>query len=337
VAKIDPALFEAAVQQAEANYLSAKAGVVTAEATALNAKKQFERTQALHDQNLASQADLDTAQAALDTGNAAVDTAKAAVAQATAALHQSQVNLSYTNIVSPIDGVVISRTVDVGQTVAASLQTPTLFTIAQDLTKMQVDTSVAEGDVGRLEVGMRTFFTVDSFPGQRFIGKIRQIRNAATTVQNVVTYDAVIDVDNPDLKLRPGMTANVTVIYAERASALAVPNSALRFRPPPSLAGSAATDGHAEAQGHGGAGGGSGGHRPSHGSEGPEARTIWVLRNATTPQPVTVHTGLTDGTLTEVIDGDVHAGDMVVVDLAGESAPAAPSGAPGSPAMRRMF
>jgi HlyD family secretion protein len=362
VAKIDPQLFEAAVQQAQANFLSAKAGVATAEATALNAKKQLERTQALHDQNLASQADLDTAQAALATGNAAVDAAKAQVAQAVASLHQSEVNLSYTNIVSPIDGVVISRTVDVGQTVAASLQAPTVFTIAQDLTKMQVDTSVAEGDVGRLEVGMRTFFTVDSFPGQRFLGKIRQIRNAATTVQNVVTYDAVIDVDNPELKLRPGMTANVTVVYAERQGALAVPNAALRFRPPPSLAASGAADdghhkrsgetpgasaaaaggsaasaeGHAEAHGRG-AGHGEG-HRAPQTSDGLDSRTLWVLRSGrTTPDSVAVHTGLTDGTFTEIVDGDVHSGDAVVVDLAGESAPAAPTGGGSSPAMRRMF
>jgi HlyD family secretion protein len=356
VAKIDPQLFEASVQQAQANFLSAKAGVATADATALNAKKQLERTQALHDQNLASQADLDTAEAALATGNAAVDAAKASVAQALASLHQAEVNLSYTNIVSPIDGVVISRTVDVGQTVAASLQTPTLFTIAQDLTKMQVDTSVAEGDVGRLQVGMRTFFTVDSFPGQRFFGKIRQIRNAATTVQNVVTYDAVIDVDNPDLRLRPGMTANVTVIYAERRDAIAVTNAALRFRPPPSLAGSAATEdarrhnrgdgageGHAESQprgdGQGQPRGDGQGHHASAPSDAPEARTLWVLRaGTTTPQPVPVHAGLTDGTNTEIVDGDVHPGDAVVVDLVTPDAPAPmPSGGNTSPAMRRMF
>src|SRR5271169_5532959 len=236
VAKIDPALFEASVQQAQANYMAAKAGVITAQASALAADKQYDRTKALHDQNLAAQADLDTAEANVATSHSAIEAAKAALAQALASLHQAQVNLSYTSIVSPIDGVVISRTVDVGQTVAASLSAPTLFTIAQDLTKMQVDTNVAEGDVGRLEVGMKTFFTVDSFPGQRFLGKIRQIRNSATTVQNVVTYDAVIDVDNSDLKLRPGMTANVTVIYAQRDNVLSIPNAALRYRPPQAAA-----------------------------------------------------------------------------------------------------
>ncbi|MGH7295027.1 MAG: efflux RND transporter periplasmic adaptor subunit, partial [Polyangiaceae bacterium] len=228
VAKIDPQLFEAALQQAQANYLLAKASVATATANAGNADKQFARTKALKDANLAAQSDLDTAEANVATTHASIDAARAQLAQASAQLHTAQVNLSYTNIVSPIDGVVISRSVDVGQTVAASLSAPVLFTIAQDLAKMQVDTNVSEGDVGRLAVDMKTYFTVDSYPGQRFAGSIRQIRNSATTVQNVVTYDAVIDVDNSDLRLRPGMTANVTIVYDERAGALAVPNAALR-------------------------------------------------------------------------------------------------------------
>ena len=353
VAKIDPQLFEASVQQAQANLLQARAGVATAQANALNADKQFARTKALNEQNLAAQSDLDTAEANVATSHASIDNAKAALAQAEASLHQAQVNLSYTNIVSPIDGVVISRAVDVGQTVAASLSTPTLFTIAQDLTKMQVDTNVAEGDVGRLEVGMRAFFTVDSFPGQRFVGKIRQIRNSATTVQNVVTYDAVIDVDNVDLKLRPGMTANVTVVYAERQKALSVPNAALRFRPPASLsggtgtaAGTASGEGahrHARAQASGeggddgGTGGGGHGSGPRGGGDASEGRTIWVLRGGS-PQAVTVHDGLTDGTNTEIVDGDLNEGDAVVVDATSPDAPApTPSAGGGMPSMRRMF
>ncbi len=322
VAKIDPALFEASVQQAEANYIAAKAGVTTAEASALAADKQYARTKALHDQNLAAQADLDTAEANVATSHSAIEVAKASVAQALASLHQAQVNLSYTSIVSPIDGVVISRTVDVGQTVAASLSAPTLFTIAQDLTKMQVDTNVAEGDVGRLEVGMKTFFTVDSFPGQRFLGKIRQIRNAATTLQNVVTYDAVIDVDNTDLKLRPGMTANVTVVYAERRKVLAVANAALRFRPPASLAPAGSAESH-RTRGHG----------PSSGADAPEAHSVWLMHGVS-PQAVAVHTGLTDGTVTEVVDGDLNEGDPVVVEsTTPESAPAS-TGTAGS--LRRL-
>ena len=250
-------------------------------------------------------------------------------------------NLSYTSIISPIDGVVISRSVDVGQTVAASLSAPMLFTIAQDLTKMQVDTNVSEGDVGRLQVGMKTYFTVDAYPGQRFIGKIRQIRNAATTVQNVVTYDAVIDVDNSDLRLRPGMTANVTVVYAERRGVLAVSNAALRFRPPPALAGSASA---------GGAGSGEGRHRlhprgaasAAAGDDAPEgkdakapkdeAKTVWVLRGGGAPQLVPVHTGLTDGTVTEIVDGDLNEGDPVVVDTVQRRRERAVGAAPRPPA-----
>jgi HlyD family secretion protein len=323
VAKIDPQLFQAAVQQSQANYMQAKAGVVTADATSLNADRQYARTKALHDENLAAQADLDTAEAVAAEARAQIDSAKANLAQAAASLNQAQVNLSYTNIISPIDGVVISRSVDTGQTVAASLSAPTLFTIAQDLTKMQVDTSVAEGDVGRLQVGMKTFFTVDAFPGQRFVGKIRQIRNSATTLQNVVTYDAVIDVDNQDLRLRPGMTANVTITYAERQGALAITNAALRYRGP-APAGASASPSGSHRHGTGGPGGGGGhggaGAAPSA-SAAPdevvaEARTIWVLRDGA-PQSVAIHTGLSDGSITEVIDGDVKEGDLVIVDATG--------------------
>ena len=153
--------------------------------------------------------------------------------QANASLHQAEVNLKYTTIVSPIDGIVISRNVDVGQTVAASLSAPTLFTIAQDLTKMQVDTSVAEGDVGKIQPDTAVTFTVDAYPGQRFQGKVRQVRDAATTVQNVVTYDAVIDVDNSKRLLKPGMTASATFTPAERDDVLRIPNAALRYRPEP--------------------------------------------------------------------------------------------------------
>ncbi|MGA2447126.1 MAG: efflux RND transporter periplasmic adaptor subunit [Polyangiaceae bacterium] len=331
VAKIDPQMFDASVQQAQANYLSAKATVTTAEATALNADRQYARTKSLRDSNLAAQADLETAEANVATSHAQVDAAKASLAQALASLHQAQINLSYTNIVSPIDGVVISRSVDVGQTVAASLSAPTLFTIAQDLTKMQVDTNVAEGDVGRLEVGMKTYFTVDSFPGQRFFGKVRQIRNFATTNQNVVTYDAVIDVDNSDLKLRPGMTANVTVVYAQRDNALAIPNAALRFRPPTAAAPTAAPSGSHE---------GTHRARPSGSSMSPgdalEARTIWVLRGGDL-QPASVKLGQSDGTVTEVVEGDLHEGDAVVIDTLGaDSSSAAPGGAGGG-AFRRLF
>jgi HlyD family secretion protein len=317
VAKIDPQLFQAAADQAQANYLAATAAVAKAQSDLHIAQIQLDRTRALHDQNLAAQQDLDNAAAAADGAKATLDAQKASLAQAVAQRHQAEVNLSYTNIVSPIDGVVISRTVDVGQTVAASLQAPTIFTIAQDLTKMQVDTNVAEADVGRLQVGMATYFTVDAFPGQRFKGKIREIRNAAIMLQNVVTYDAVIEVDNSDLKLRPGMTANVTVIYDERKDALALPNAALRFHPPASAAdsGGGASSASAASGGPGSRGGGGGHH--GGGSKGDDAsapQTIYVMKGGS-PQPVPIHVGLTDGTVTEVVDGDVHEGDEVALEV----------------------
>jgi HlyD family secretion protein len=322
VAKIDPQLYQAAVDQAEANHMAAVAGVAKAASDAHIADLQLVRARALHDQNLASQSDLDNAAAVAQSAQATLDAAKASLAQARAARNQAQVNISYTNIISPIDGVVISRNVDVGQTVAASLQAPTLFTIAQDLTKMQVDTNVAEADVGRLQVGMATYFMVDSFPGQRFRGKIREIRNAAIMVQNVVTYDAVIDVDNTDLRLRPGMTANVTVVYAERPGALAIPNAVLRFHAAPSLANRA---------------GSSPSQAPPAGAEPPRddslgQRTVWVMR-AGAPQPVAVHVGLSDGTVTELVDSDLREGDDLVVEAVdpGSSSASSPN------ALRRLF
>ncbi|MBS1111192.1 MAG: efflux transporter, family, subunit, partial [Anaeromyxobacteraceae bacterium] len=243
------------------------------------------------------------------------------VAQTRAALRSAEVNLAYTNIVSPTNGTVISRNVDVGQTVAASLQAPTIFVIAEDLAKMQVDTNVAEADVGRLKAGMTASFTVDAYPGEVFRGKVRQIRNAPQTVQNVVTYDAVIDVDNPELKLKPGMTANVTFVYAEKEDVLKVPNAALRFRPPPSLLG----DGKGGAPGAGGGGGGGGsglragaaGGRPG---EAPDRRTVWTLAD-NKPSPQKVKTGISDGTFTEVVEGELKAGDVVITDALGAGSP----------------
>src|SRR5579871_4532107 len=235
IAKIDPQLFEASLEQAKANYEAAEGNVVKAEAQERDAGRQFEREKAMLDRKLVAQADYDTSQANLEVARGASAAARGAMAQAKAQLSQAKVNLDMTRIMSPTDGTVISRSVDVGQTVAASLSAPTLFVIAQDLQKMQVDTSVAEADVGKLSAGMPATFTVDAFPGERFKGKVRQIRNSPQTVQNVVTYDAVIDVDNGDLKLRPGMTANVTFVSAEKDDVIRVPNAALRYKPAPEI------------------------------------------------------------------------------------------------------
>lgn len=336
IAKLDPQLFVAAVERERANYAAAKAGVTRAEAQEKDAELALRRAKSLNEQGLASASELQTAETALAVAVAQTEVARATLQQQRAALNQAQVNLSYTDILSPIDGVVISRDVDVGQTVAASLQAPVLFTIAEDLEKMEVHTNVAEGDVGRLEAGMDAWFTVDAFPGQRFKGTISQIRNAAQTVQNVVTYDAVIAVDNEDLRLRPGMTATTTIVFAEREGVLAVPNAALRFRPPAEITGAPGSAAPARALP---VTGGSVGGRPS-GPAGPKganegARTIWVLRGGR-PEPVEIKTGLSDGTLTEVASGPLQEGDEVVTDAVAPGKPS--SGPPGRPPrMGRMF
>lgn len=233
VATIDPRMFRASLAQARANRASAVAGLERAKIQSDEAQRQWERSKGLAAQKLLAQADAETTEANARAAVAQVHAAEAAVEQAQASLEQAETNLAYTTISSPIDGVVVSRAIDVGQTVAASFQSPTLFTIAQDLAKMQVDTSVSEADVGRIKAGTAVTFTVDAYPEKRFDGVVRQVRDAATTVQSVVTYDAVIDVANPELLLKPGMTANVTFVWAERDGALRLPNSALRFRPEP--------------------------------------------------------------------------------------------------------
>jgi HlyD family secretion protein len=341
IAKIDPLLFQAALEQARANFLQASAQLESSKAQAVLTQKLYARELQLQKDNLAAQQDVDTAQTNAAVAAANVDVAKASLAQAQASLHQAETNLDYTNIVSPIDGTVILRNVDVGQTVAASLSTPTLFTIAQDLRKMQVNTNVSEGDVGRLEEGMAATFTVDAFPGRRFNGKISQIRNAATTTQNVVTYDAVIDVDNSDLKLRPGMTANSTVVYAEKDDVLAVPNPALRFHPPPELADPISPRGHGHRHGSGSGSGAAGvsdagvderrrAWRERHASGGgeasgggaleadeeheKEAKIVWI-QDGERLSPVRVRTGLTDGTMTELLSHSLEEGALVVTDV----------------------
>jgi HlyD family secretion protein len=366
IAKIDPELFKAAVEQARANQTSALGNLEKSKAQAVEADRQYERAKALAEKQLIALADRDTAESTALAAKAQIAASEGDLAQTRASLHQAEVNLAYSTIRSPIDGVVISRSVDVGQTVAASLQAPTLFTIAEDLKKMQVDTSVAEADVGKLRAEMDATFTVDAYPQERFRGKVRQIRNAPQTVQNVVTYDAVIDVENPELKLKPGMTANVTFTYARRDDVIRVPNAALRFRPPADMAktatpetfassaSSAATpEAQASAEGSASAGppgappgrmarqGGSPDRPRGQGRRGPREepthRTIWVL-DGPDPHPVTIKVGISDGTLTEVAEGSLKAGDALVTDIADTSSgkPATTGGnLPGG--MRRLF
>ncbi|MBK8480948.1 MAG: efflux RND transporter periplasmic adaptor subunit [Proteobacteria bacterium] len=336
IAKIDPQLFEAAVEQARANLMAAEGNLARARAQAADALRQAARAEQLATRQLVATAERDTAAATAEAASAGVQAAGGSVAQARAALNQARINLAYTTIVSPTDGVVISRDVDVGQTVAASLQAPTLFVIAEDLRKMQVDTNVAEADVGRLRAGMPASFTVDAHPNEPFYGAVRQIRNAPQTVQNVVTYDAVIDVDNPALKLKPGMTANVTFVHADRDQALRVPNAALRFRPPAAALAAAAPSPKPNGQGNGrGSGRASAraSERPTSGAATqpaapppPPRRELWVLR-AGQARAVSIATGVTDGRWTEVLDGALAVGDEVIIEAVPGGVPRAAGGA----------
>src|SRR5437868_7906234 len=245
VAQIDPSLFQGALLQAKADLANAKANLVAsqanlekAQATAVQTKADYERTEGLAKEGVMSQQQLDLAKSNADSADAAVLAAKATITQASAQAQQkqaavtvAQTNLDYTTIHAPIDGTVIARSVDVGQTVAASLQAPTLFTIAQDLTKMQVYAATDESDVGMIKSGQVVSFKVDAFPKDTFTGKVSQVRMNATTVQNVVTYNTIIDFDNPELKLFPGMTAYISIPVANAQDVMRVPNGALRYKP----------------------------------------------------------------------------------------------------------
>jgi len=297
IARIDPALFDAQVNQARANLVSAKANLEKARATSIDAKRTMERNKELLSKNLIAQSDFDTAETNYETAEASVNAAKSQVAQSEAALSSAETNLFYTKIVSPVDGTVISRNVDVGQTVAASFQTPTLFSIAQDLTKMQIDTNVAEADIGNVKVGQDVEFTVDAYSDITFKGRVWQVRNAPITVQNVVTYDVVIQVDNPELKLKPGMTANVSIIVSFKKDVLKIPNAALRFKP------SEKTKTAAQQKGAG----------------------VWILEQGKLKR-IPVSTGISDGSYTELVSGKINEGQEVIVESLTKAKPPAPAG-----------
>ncbi len=346
IAKIDPALFEAAAAQSAANVQASEGNLARLQVQAEDAARQAKRSSQLFASKLISENDRDNAVATARAAAASVQQAQGQLAQARAALVQAQTNLRYTDILAPTDGIVISRAVNVGQTVAASFSAPIIFTIAQDLRAMEVHTSVAESDIGRLRAGMSASFTVDAYPGEPFEGRIREIRNAAQVVQNVVTYDAVVDVANPDLKLKPGMTATVTVIAERRDGVLRLPNAALRFRPE-AVAGAGGAAGMGGMGGMGGAGGRGGGSAGgmaggmaraagsatggapgagSRGSAGPgpradtgpgnrAARTVFVLAGGAAV-PREVQAGLSDGSFTEVRGGELREGEDVIVGFA---------------------
>jgi len=294
LAQIDPELFQAQVDQARANLQLAVANVAKAEVALTDTRRTYERNKTLFARNFIARSDLDNAETAFHSADAQIKAAKAQVAQAQAALRVAETNLHHTNILSPVNGTVISRSIDVGQTVAASFQTPTLFNIAADLTKMQIDTSVDEADIGRVQAGQKVTFTVDAYPEISFQGNVAVVRNAPITVQNVVTYNSVITVDNSDLKLKPGMTANVSIETATRTNALRAPNAALRFKPSlpaEKVSGNPALKGEKAARGPG----------------------IWILENKK-PKHVKISTGISDGKYTEVIAGEISEGQQVIVD-----------------------
>ena len=316
VARIDPVLFQATVTQAEGDLANAQAALELAKVNAT-------RTQELFAKKTSSQADVDQAIANLHQAQANVKIKQGA-------LDKAKADLDHCTITSPIDGVVISRNVDVGQTVAASLQAPVIFAIANDLTKMQIDANVAEADVGVVKVDQNVDFTVDAFPMQTFQGKVVQVRNAPITVQNVVTYDTVIGVSNPDLKLKPGMTANVAIIIAHKDDVLQIKNAALRYRPPDATP---VETKRTSASRPGRPGGG----RSNAGQEGRAERTVYVLPSgASRPQPVQVKTGISDGITTEVIEGLKEGDRVVTADLTSTTTAPSPPANPFSSGRRRF-
>lgn len=330
LAELDPTPFEQTVEQRRADVVKSQVSLTNASITLNRQKKMVEA-------GLVAQADLDTAKATYDGAKAQLD-------QSQAALRQSQTNLAYTKIYSPIDGVVVARNFDIGQTVAASFQAPTLFTIAQDLTKMQVQADVDQSDIGRISVGEVSRFTVDAYPETEFRGQISQVRLNATINQNVITYPVIIEVANPDGKLRPSMTANITIEVETVSDVLRVPNAALRFKPTDQTGGGAAggrRSGNGGGAGRAGAGGGQGIERaaaernpgglaglgqalPGGRGAKPE-QAVYVLRGAEEKggkggksdlRRIPVRTGITDGHYTQIVSGDIKPGDRVVTGTA---------------------
>ena len=293
VAKIDPAPFQVKVDQAEANLANAEARVQKAHADLALKKITLERSRELRERNMSPQSDLDAAASAHDQAVAQLALEGAGVRQARSALAEARVNLAYTDIRSPVDGVVVSRDVDVGQTVAASFQTPTLFLIAQDLTQMQVEAKVSESDIGGVREGQSARFSVDAWPARNFEGRVVQVRNAPTTVLNVVTYDVVIGVDNSSLELKPGMTATVSITTDRVADAVRLPLRALRFRPDDAGA-----------------------------TAGAETPAVWVPDASGALRRVEVRTGLRSERHAELLSDGIEPGDAVAVSYEQEEAPA---------------
>ena len=280
LALIDPDLFEATVAQRKAALDIAKAQVDVQENDIVYYKKTLDRIQKLNTAKYSSEKELESAQRDYDNAVAQLKLQKAQVEQAKAALNSAETKLRYTKIKSPVDGIVISKSIEVGQTVAASFSTPELFTVAEDLTKMEIDASVVEADIAKVKVGQDVLFSVDSFPDTFFKGTVKQVRNQAVTTSNVVTYSVIISIDNSELKLKPGMTANVEIITAEKDNALLVPNQALRFY----------MDENTRYKEKG----------------------VWVIQDGM-PQRINIKEGISDDDNTEILTDEIKAGDKIIV------------------------
>jgi HlyD family secretion protein len=316
IAELEPSLFETQVEQARASVIRLEAEVRRAEVQLEDAQQKLRRARELSARALIAASDLEAADVTARMADSAVKGAQAQVVQARASLHQSEVNLGHTIITSPIDGVVISRNVDVGQTVAASMQAPTLFVIARDLSEMQVEASIAEADIGRVRAGQPVTFRVDAYPSETFDGAVSQVRLQPVVEQNVVSYVTVIDVPNSDHRLKPGMTATVTVEVARATDVLAVPNAALRVRPAPDVLATVGQHrGETEECPTSG----------SHGSEdaGQSRGEIWILVDGTLDR-VPVRVGVSDGMRSAIFSPALAEGMKVVTAISGD-VPTAPA------------
>jgi len=330
IARIDPETFQLRVRQAEADLDAARAAlavqraeVARSAASLADALRDYERKKLLLEKSFISAAERDKAQTAYAIAQAAaqvsaaqVRNSEAVVKQRESQLAQSKVDLERTAIRSPVDGIVVKRSVDTGQTVAASLQAPELFVIAKNLTDMQVETSIDEADVGRIQLGQKASFTVDAFPGRAFEGAVVQVRKAAQVVSNVVTYTVIISAANPELALLPGMTANARIVVARKDKVLKAPNTALRFRPPGSV-----DEKPAEL-------------KPTRAAGASPSGRLWILDENGKPKALSVRLGISDGKMTEIVADDtkelkeLNEGSMVII---GSTAPAKTSAAPAAP------
>lgn len=333
LAEIDPEKFEAQVLQARARLSAARASYSNAKTSALEAKRQLDRTRGLHKDGLASDADLETAQAAHNRAAASVKSASADVKVARASVQVADSDMARTIVKSPIDGIVLDRTVEPGQTVTSGLQTPVLFKLSSDLTKMRLVIDIDEADVGKVRAGQSASFAVDAFPSRKFASKVLAVKNVPTEGEAVVSYEAWLEVDNTERLLRPGMTATATIVVEERKNVLLVPNAALRFRPPDETADDKSnvslgralqgrgrrfggkSRGKSSGRGQGKREGSNSSSNTRRGRGGGPPKKVYVLEGDTL-KPLRVRVGVTDGTQTEVVKGELMEGAEVVVNMA---------------------